>query len=301
MGVGTRIASLAGMTLRQAVVLARQQIGAVEELEATAGMDAELLLLHTLSLPRTILYTYPGRLLNEREQAAFAAAVARRVEGEPIQYITGVQEFYGLTLAVTPAVLIPRPETELLVEAVLDRLPLTGELRVADVGTGSGAIAIVIAGRLPEARVLAVDRSPEALAVARQNAETHGVAARIEFHVGDLLGGLLPGAPLLDAVVSNPPYIPEGDRASLERQVREFEPALALFAGHDGMAIYERLLPQAWACLRPGGLLALEIGVGQREAIHSRLQGWVAVQVLEDLRGIPRTVLARRGPSNSFQ
>ena len=281
------------MTLRQAVVWARDQIGAVAELRATAMQDAELLLLHILSLPRTILYTYPSRLLNEREQAAFRAAVGRRVQGEPIQYITGLQEFYGLALAVSPAVLIPRPETELLVAAVLDRLPPTGALRIAEVGTGSGAIAIALACHLPEARVTAIDCSAEALAVARRNAATHGVASRIDFVEGDLLGGFGEEA-FFDAVVSNPPYIPEGDRARLERQVREFEPAMALFAGQDGMDIYDRLLPQAWSRLRPGGLLAMEIGAGQREAIARRLVDWAAVQFLEDLRGIPRTVVARR-------
>ena len=278
---------------------ARDQIGAVAELAATAMQDAELLLLHTLSLPRTILYTYPGRLLNEREQEAFAAAVARRVQGEPIQYIIGMQEFYGLALAVSPAVLIPRPETELLVEAVLDRLPLDGALRIADVGTGSGAIAIAIAWHLREARITAIDRSREALAVARRNAQAHGVAGQIEFVESDLLSGVAAGA-TFDAVLSNPPYVPEGDRAGLERQVREFEPAMALFAGADGMAVYDRLLPQAWACLRPGGLLALEIGAGQREAIAARLRDWRAVQFLKDLRGIPRTVVARRA-GNSLQ
>lgn len=282
------------MTLRQAVVLAREQIGAVAELGTNAAQDAELLLLHTLSLPRTILYTYPSRLLDEREQAAFWAVVERRVMGEPIQYITGVQEFYGLALAVTPAVLIPRPETELLVEAVLDRLPRAGEMRLADVGTGSGAIAIALACHRPDARVVAIDRAREALAVARQNAAAHGVADRVEFLEGDLLGGLASGAPILDAVVSNPPYIPEGDRPGLERQVREFEPALALFAGVDGFGIYDRLLPQAWARLRPGGLLAMEIGAGQREAIAARLRGWRCLQFLDDLRGIPRVVLGRR-------
>ena len=281
------------MTLRQAAVHARDQIGSVGELAASAAMDAELLLLHTLSLPRTILYTYPGRLLNEREQAAFAAAVARRLTGEPMQYITGVQEFYGLALAVTPAVLIPRPETELLVEAVLQRLPPNGALRIADVGTGSGAIAIALASHMPEARIVAVDCSREALAVARRNAAAHGVAGRIEFVEGDLLRDLASAA-RFDAVVSNPPYIPLGDRAGLERQVREFEPATALFAGQDGMSMYDRLLPEAWTCLQPGGLLAMEIGAGQREAVAARLQGWTAVQFLEDLRGIPRTVVARR-------
>jgi len=281
------------VTIREALARARAQIAAVPELAANAMRDAELLLLHTLSLPRTVLYTQAGRVLTEQEQLTYAAAVARRGAAEPIQYITGVQEFYGLALAVTPAVLIPRPETELLVEAVLERLPATSALRIADVGTGSGAIAIAVATRLPEAHVVAIDLSPEALQVARRNAEAHGVAGRIEFLRGDLMGEAGAHA-AFDAVLSNPPYVPEGDRPGLERQVREFEPALALFAGEDGMAIYDRLLPEAWASLRPRGLLALEIGAGQSEAIRARLNDWTGVELLADLQGIPRTVIAWR-------
>ncbi len=282
------------MTLRQAVALAREQIAANSELAPNAAQDAASLLLHTLSLPRSILHAHPSRLLNPREQAAFLAAVDRRVRGEPIQHITGVQEFYGLPFAVSPAVLIPRPETELLVEAVLDRLPRAVALRLADVGTGSGAIAIAIAAGLPEAHVLATDLSRDALTIARRNASTHGVAARIDFLEGDLLDPLPATALPLDAVLSNPPYIPLRDRPSLPREVREFEPAMALFAGADGLALYDRLIPQAQASLRPGGLLALEIGFGQRDAIATRLRDWRAVQFLDDLQGLPRTVLARR-------
>ncbi len=282
------------MTLRQAVCAARDQLASVDDLRPTATQDAELLLLHTLSLPRSILYAYPGRLLNTLEQTRFSEAIARRLTREPIQHITGVQEFFGLPFAVSPAVLIPRPETELLVESALARLPQTLPLRIADVGTGSGAIAIAIAFHLPHAEVTAIDISAAALALARRNAETNRVAARVHFLEGDLFHALPPGTKPFDAVLSNPPYIPDSDRASLHPQVRDFEPANALFAGPDGLSLYERLIPQALQHLAPGGLLALELGAGQRDALANLLHGWNAVQFLNDLQGIPRVVLARR-------
>ncbi len=282
------------MTLRQAVCAARDQLSSVEDLRPTASQDAELLLLHTLSLPRTTIYAYPGRLLNPREQAAFAAVVSRRMQREPVQYITGVQEFYGLSLAVSPAVLIPRPETELLVEGALNRLPQTGPVRIADIGTGSGAIAIAIASHLPQAHLTAIDLSADALALAHHNATIHQVVDRIHFLASDLLAALPPDAPPFDAILSNPPYIPDADRASLHPQVRDFEPAGALFAGTDGLSIYERLIPQARQHLGPAGLLAMELGAGQQPALARLLHDWHAVQFLIDLQGIPRVVLARR-------
>ena len=291
---GLPIADSTGMTLRQAVCAARDQLAGQDDLAPTAARDAELLLLHTLALPRTVLYAYPGRLLNAREQTAYNEAVARRLQREPVQYITGVQEFYGLPLSVTPAVLIPRPETELLVEAVLDRLPQDRPLRIADVGTGSGAIAIALASRMPRAAITAIDLSTSALEVARRNAERHHVLDRIDLTSGDLLTSLLKDAEPFDAIVSNPPYIPETDRASLHAEVRAFEPGTALFAGADGLSVYERLIPQAYARLRTSGLLAMEIGSGQSAALRTLLQGWHAVQFLSDLQGIPRIVLARR-------
>ena len=283
-----------GMTLRQAVCAARDQFAAVDDLRPTAAQDAELLLLHTLSLPRTTIYAYPGRLLNPQEQLRFSEAVARRLRLEPVQYITGVQEFYGLPLAVSPAVLIPRPETELLVEAALDRLPQDRPLRLADVGTGSGAIAVALASRLPQAEITAIDLSPGALAMARQNAETNQVIPQLRFLESDLFAALLPGAPPFDAILSNPPYIPAFDRTSLHPQVRDFEPAGALFAGEHGLSVYERLIPQALEHLKPAGLLAMELGAGQQLALTHLLRGWRAVQFLPDLQGIPRVVLARR-------
>ena len=301
---GPVLAPTSGMTLRQAVCAARDQFASMDDLAPTARQDAELLLLHTLSLPRTTIYAYPGRLLNAREEAAFAAAVARRLKREPVQYITGVQEFYGLALTVTPAVLIPRPETELLVEAALNRLPEArlpqarlpreSPLHIADVGTGSGAIAIAIASRLPQVCVTALDLSAAALAIARQNAARHDVADRINFLKSDLFSAIPAGARPFDAILANPPYIPDLHRASLHPQVRDFEPAAALFAGASGLSIYERLIPEARRHLAPAGLLAMEIGAGQRDALTRLLRSWHAVQFLDDLQGIPRVVLARR-------
>jgi release factor glutamine methyltransferase len=284
------------MSLRQTITVAASRIAAHPELRDDAQRDAELLLLHTLGAARTVLFTDPDRALSDAEQRRFDEAVGRRVQGEPIQYITGEQEFYGLALRVTPAVLIPRPETELLVEAVLERLPTVSAapLRIVDIGTGSGAISIALAVQRADLQVTTLDISPAALAVARENAARHGVAERIRFLESDLLGAVA-GETAFDAIVSNPPYVPESDRDTLHAQVREYEPATALFAGPDGMDIYRRLIPQAWATLKPGGLLALEFGHGQREALAGLLGGWNEVTFLDDLQQIPRVALARRG------
>jgi release factor glutamine methyltransferase len=281
------------MTLRQAICAARDQLASVDDLRPTAAQDAEHLLLHALSLPRTTIYAYPSRLLNAHEQATYAAVIDRRLQREPVQYITGVQEFFGLPLAVSPAVLIPRPETELLVEAAIDRLPQDRPLRVADVGTGSGAIAIAIASRMPQVEVTAIDISPEALSMARENAARNHVSAQVHLLESDLLAALPHASAPFDAILSNPPYVPEADRDSLHPQVRDFEPARALFAGECGLEVYQRLIPQAGQHLSAAGLLAMELGAGQRDAIAGLLREWRAVQFLNDLQGIPRVVLAR--------
>ncbi len=282
------------MTLRQAVTAGRAQLAEVQELAATADRDATLLLLDTLDLPRTTIYAYPGRLMKAREQALYARAIERRRRFEPVQYITGKTEFFGLELAVGPAVLIPRPETEGLVEAVLGRVPSDVPVRIADVGTGSGAIAIALALRLPKARIVGVDVSPAALWVAQENAERHGAADRVRFLFGDLLSGTNQEQERFEAVVSNPPYVPTMERESLHPQVSAWEPERALFAGEDGLAIYRRLIPQTAERLVAGGLLAMEIGHGQERAIRELLRGWCGVQVLPDLQGIARVVVARR-------
>ena len=282
------------MTLRKAVSAAADRLAEVEDLAPTAELDAELLLLHALRLPRSTIYAYPGRLLSAKEQETYAAAITRRLRMEPIQYITGTQEFFGLEFEVGPGVLIPRPETELLVEAVLDRLPRDKAVRILDVGTGSGAIAVALASRLQEARVIAVDVSAAALEIAGRNVRRHGVEQRIELRISDLLEGLPETGRRFDAIVSNPPYVPRQDRASMHPQVREFEPAQALFAGEDGLEIYRRLIPAARGSLTPCGLLAMEIGFGQRESIAGLLEGWRGVDFLPDLQGIPRVAVARR-------
>jgi release factor glutamine methyltransferase len=282
------------MNLRQAIAAAAAQLAADEYLTATASRDAEYLLLHTLGVSRATLLAYPERELTTDQQFAYDGKVARRLTREPIQYITGHQEFYGLTMKVSPAVLIPRPETELLVETVLRFLPADQPLRIADIGTGSGAIAISLAVHLPLAEIAALDVSTAALAVAEDNAREHRVAGRIEFLPSDLLSAVTPLAGSFDAVVSNPPYVAEFDRETLHPEVREFEPATALFAAENGLDVYRRLIPEALLALKPDGLLVLEIGQGQQAAIAGFLEGWDNVLFLNDLQTIPRVAFARK-------
>jgi release factor glutamine methyltransferase len=283
------------MTFQQAIQSATERFAVDEHLRDNSRRDAETLLMHAASLTRAELLAHPTRELSAGQLTSFEAAVARRLRHEPIQYITGKQEFYGLALAVTPAVLIPRPETEHLVEAVLERIARTEPTTIADIGTGSGAIAIALAAHLPLARVTAVDLSPAALAIAEANARTHGLDGRIRFLVSDLLEALpLDQRGHFDAIVSNPPYVPFSDAPLLHPQVREHEPSSALFAGPDGLAIYRRLIPQAHDALKPGGLLALEIGHGQRDDLAALLKGWSNVSFLADLQGIPRVALASK-------
>jgi release factor glutamine methyltransferase len=284
------------MTLQQSIQSATQQLSADPHLRDSARRDAETLLMHVASLTRADLLAHSGRELTASQVESYKGAIARRLRHEPIQYITGRQEFYGLDFAVTAAVLIPRPETEHLVEAVLERLPHDRPVTIADIGTGSGAIAIALAAQLPQARVTATDISPSALAVAQANAHSHGLDSRIDFFLCDLLEAL-PGhqqAGSFDAIVSNPPYIPTADAPQLHPQVREHEPSSALFAGDDGLEVYRRLIPVANQALKPGGLLALEIGYGQREMLESLMTGWQDVSFVDDLQGIPRVLLARR-------
>jgi release factor glutamine methyltransferase len=282
------------MNLRQALTSAVAQLAADPHLETTATRDAELLLLHILQVPRTILIAHADREFTLHQQALYENNLARRLQHEPIQYITGQQEFYGLTLKVTPAVLIPRPETEHLVEAILNLLPAGKPQKIVDIGTGSGAIAIALAVHLPHAEITALDISIEALTVAAANAHEHNVTDRIRFLHSDLLSALDHEAETFDAIVSNPPYVPEADRDTLHPQVRDHEPAAALFAGKTGLDIYRRLIPQAYNALKPNGLLALEIGHGQQDAIASLLQPWHNVSFINDLQEIPRVALAQR-------
>ena len=281
------------LTVREALTRAAGQLAANPLLSPTAVADATLLLLEVLGLERAQLIAYPERRMDREAQADYQRVVERRLSFEPVQYILGRQEFYGLSLRVTPAVLIPRPETELLVEAVLERLPRGLPLKIADVGTGSGAIAIALAKELPEARLTAIDLSPEALAVARENALTHGVAGRVEFVESNLLLGIPLTAPF-DAIVSNPPYVCVDEAPTLHPQVRDYEPAQALYAGVRGMDIYERLIPQAYGLLGPGGLLVLEFGFGQQEELEWLSKRWAKREVRHDLQGHARVLLAVR-------
>jgi release factor glutamine methyltransferase len=282
------------MTLREALNVAAAQLANDEHLRDTATRDAELLLLHTLRIARVTLIAHPGRELSASQRTAYEDNIARRLHHEPIQYITGLQEFYGITLKITPAVLIPRPETEHLVEAVLRLLPTNRPLKIADIGTGSGAIAIALAAHLPQAAITALDISPEAVAIATTNAREHNLAGRITLLQSDLLSALDREAETFDAIVSNPPYVAEIDRATLHPQVRDYEPATALFAGETGLDIYRRLIPQAHKALKPNGLLALEIGHDQQHAIAALLGTWHNLSFINDLQQIPRVALAQK-------
>ena len=265
----------------------------------TARRDAELLLLRAVGRDRAWLFAHPEATLESEQARLYQEWLVRRSRHEPVQYIVGEQEFYGLKVRVTPEVLIPRPETEHLVEALLRRVPRTA-LRVADVGTGSGAIAIAVAHGLPQAQVTALERSTAALAVAQENAERHGVAERIRFLKSDLLAAVRGES--FDAIVSNPPYV--ADNEILEAQVRLYEPREALYAGPTGLEVYRRLIPEARQALVPGGWLMLEMGKGQRDAVAEllapRTDGngcateWDEVEFAEDLQGIPRVATARR-------
>jgi release factor glutamine methyltransferase len=255
-------------------------------------MNAELLIMFTLGCDRAYLYAHPERELTPAEMQRYDEALARRATGIPAQYITGHQEFWGLDLIVSAAVLIPRPETEHLVEAALELSP--HGLRIIDVGTGSGAIALALATELPLAELHATDISAAALEVARANAARLELASRIEFHQTDLLGGF--AAASFDIVVSNPPYVGESEEASVQLEVRKFEPRNAVFAGPTGLEVIGRLIPQAHAALRPGGWLVFEISGTIADGVRSRLsnRNWDEVVIRNDLQGIARVAIARK-------
>jgi release factor glutamine methyltransferase len=246
--------------------------------------------MRALKKDRAWLLTHPEAILEPADLAQYKEKITRRQQHEPIQYILGEQEFFSLTLRVTPDVLIPRPETEHLVEALLARVPHHAPLRIADIGTGSGAIAVALAHALPHTHVTALDVSKPALAVARQNAERHGVTPRMRVLQSDLLEAVR--SETFDAIVSNPPYVATSE--ILEPQVRDFEPHSALFAGPTGLEIYQRLIPQAQEALVPGGWLLLEIGHSQREALIQLLASWDEITFIPDLQQIPRVAIARR-------
>jgi release factor glutamine methyltransferase len=289
-------------------------------------LAAELLLMHALERDRAWMYGHPEESLDPAAAEKFRALIARRAAGEPVQYLTGKQEFWGLEFEVTPAVLIPRPETEHVMEVALARLGERGikihmdtgapreTLRVADVGTGSGCLAVALAWELPHAEVVATDISEPALEVARRNAARHGVAERVHFLQRDLLTGLAQtdpsgvvaryamaastqNGPLFDLIVSNPPYIARNEAEQLQREVRDHEPHAALFGGATGTEMYQRLIDQARELLRDRGILVLELGHDSAEhvrGIFDAQPAWTKVAITMDLAGIPRVLAAER-------
>jgi release factor glutamine methyltransferase len=260
-----------------------------------ARLNAELLLAGQLGLKRLDLYLQFDRPLSPEELAEFKARLRRRAKREPLQYIDGTAAFRDLVLRVDPRVLIPRPETEVLVQHVLDWAAGHTALAAVDVGTGSGAIALALATEGPFARVVATDAQAPALAAARENHHFAAPQAPVEFRLGDLLQPVR--GETFDVVVSNPPYIGDEEAEGLDPEVREHEPASALFAGTGGMEVIRRLVPQAAEVLRPGGLLALEMGAAQGPAVCAAIEqtnAFGAPRVRPDLAGRDRIVLAER-------
>lgn len=255
-------------------------------------LDAELLLAEILKLNRIGLYLNFDRPVQSDELAAFRALIERRARREPIAYILGRCEFWSLTFKVGPEVLIPRGDTETLVEAALKVLPPDGTL--LDVGVGSGAIALALAHERPDLSVEGIDLSPAALAIAAENAQALGVAARVTLRQGDLFA--LAGSRQYDVIVSNPPYIAVGEKATLMPEVRDFEPALALFAGEDGLDCYLALIPAAKELLKGSGTLLVEVGAGQAAAVAElfAVAGYTEIFTHRDLAGIERVVAGRK-------
>jgi release factor glutamine methyltransferase len=303
------------MDIRAALKEAMARLRAAQVLSHT--LAAELLLIHTLGQDRTWLYTHPETLLEPAVAEKYFALVARRTAGEPTQYLTGKQEFWGLEFEVTPAVLIPRPETEHVVEVALERLGPRGikirldtgapspHLRVADIGTGSGCLAVALACELPHADVFATDISATALEVARRNATRHHVSDRVHCIQTNMLDALVsPGEAthhetrLFDLIVSNPPYVALDDAATLPREVLEHEPHAALFAGRAGFEMYDRFIEQAGLLLRERGILVVELGYNSADHVLKIVRygrSWANISITNDLAGIPRVLAAERG------
>jgi release factor glutamine methyltransferase len=259
-------------------------------------MNAELLLMFTLGCDRAYLHAHPERELTVDEKTRYDAALAERARGVPAQYITGHQEFWGMDLTVTPAVLIPRPETEHVIETALElvgraRSPAS-PLYIADVGTGSGCIALALAKEFPQAEIHATDISAAALEVAQANAARHQLESRIQFREADLLAGFDNNS--LDVIVSNPPYVGESEIDQVQLEVRKFEPRNAVFAGPTGVEVIARLIPQAHATLKSGSWLIMEISGTISEDVTKLLRGWNDVKIRPDLQSIPRVVQARK-------
>ncbi|MBZ5582072.1 MAG: peptide chain release factor N(5)-glutamine methyltransferase [Acidobacteriia bacterium] len=252
---------------------------------AVPRLTAEVLLSHAMGCERVYLYAHPEQELRELEWLHYGRYLHERLQGKPTQYITRRQEFYGREFRVTPDVLIPRPETEHVVETALKRF--TG--RVLDIGTGSGALAVTLQLETG-AEAWATDISPAAAAVAAENARRLG--ALVHIAVCDLMDAIASGS--MDLIVSNPPYVPTSRQEGLQREVRDWEPPVALFAGESGFEIYDRIVADAPRVLRPGGWLVMELGFGSRDYVANLLGGWKEVRIEPDLAGIPRVIAARK-------
>jgi release factor glutamine methyltransferase len=290
--------SFPSMQLKQAIDAAYQLF--VENEVPSPRLNAELLMMFVLGRERAFLFAHPERPLNLEEHAQYDEVIRERARGCPTQYITGHQEFWGLDLLVSPAVLIPRPETEHVVETVLELVngyhhDGPARLRLLDVGTGSGCIALALASELPHAEIHACDISDEALEIARINAARLGMGGKVLFRRSDLLS--VYAGEKFDFVISNPPYVGEREWDKVQKQVREFEPKVAVFSGHEGMDIYRKLVPQAQEHVRDGGWFVAEIGFSEEAKVRALLAGWQDLQVTADLQGIPRVIAARKGSS----
>jgi release factor glutamine methyltransferase len=280
---------------------------AVERLEAaeigSSRLNAETLLMFVLGVNRAYLYAHPELELNPEEQARYDEVIAQRATGFPSQYITGHQEFWGLDFVVTPAVLIPRPETEHLVETVLELVrehhQNTANLKIVDVGTGSGCVALALANELPFAQLYATDISVETLEIAKANAARLQLDGRVRFVHADVMRANSSEQEVLrelDFVVGNPPYVAYSEADKVQKSVREFEPVNAVFAGQDGLDVISRIVEQAHATLKARGWLAVEIGYSMRDAVLALLDPtlWEEISVVPDLQGIPRVIAARK-------
>ena len=286
------------MTIHARVVAARERLRGAGIPGDEADLDARLLAEHALGWT-TERYFVDG-IAEEPAgfEERFEQLIARRAAREPFAYIVGHEEFWGLDFDVTPAVLIPRPETELIVEIAQELLPVGARAHVCDVGTGSGCLAISIPRERPDARVTAIDISPAALDVAGRNADRHGVGARIEFVRGDLFAG---DVRTFDLIVSNPPYVAERDRLSIQEEVGQYEPAQALFAGPDGLDIIRRLVDAAPPHLGSGAHLVFEFGFGQADAVGgliSQTRDLTLIQMRRDLQDIPRVAVVKLKTEN---
>lgn len=261
--------------------------------------EAGSLLMYVLDCDRTYILAHAEDQLTNEQVEKFGESLDARAQGKPLQYITGRQEFFGLEFEVNSDVLIPRPETELLIEAALALVSANEAPLICDVGTGSGCIVVTLLHRLSRARAVALDISTAALAVAERNANRHGVRDRLSLVTSNCFAGLGPAAgPGFDLIVSNPPYVAEGAIAGLQKEVREFEPRAALTAGEDGLSVIRRLLIESRDYLKSGGFLIFEIGFDQHDAVKQLIDqnSWKLLEMYDDLQGIPRTVaLAKRG------